>query len=310
MKNQDLVVVLVTSYNHEKYISETIDSIINQTYKNIKIVIVDDFSKDNSRNIIKEYARKYPNKIYYIFNEINMHVNRSFNRGLEFIKENFNPKYLASIASDDVFELDKIALQIEFLKQHHFLDAVSGAGIYINDHSELLNKIPLIDLFDKDLYTKDDCQAYKENTYKYGFGGPLMQSILFNFKSIYNVKFDLTSVSDDYSFFIRYFSEGYNIGYINNSIWKYRIHAKNTHKTMDYTFVTLDIINRFIPKKYKKQAFFNNYFMHSVYQFFYYKNRTEGLRYFIFAITYINIDSMQYFSKKFFKGFKWIWKNR
>lgn len=310
MENKDLVAVLVTSYNHEKYLPETIESIINQTYENIKLIIVDDNSQDNSRELIKNYKKQYPDKIDYIFNEINMHVNRSFNRGIDYIKEKYNPKYLATCASDDVFELDKIEKQMVFLQNYNYLDAVASAGRYIDTDSKLLENIPLAEVFDKDLYRKEDCERYKENTFKFGFAGPLMQSILFKFHTISDVKFSVDSISDDYCFFIRYFVKGYSIGFIKQNLWRYRIHAKNSHKTMDYTYVVVDVIQRFVPKKYKNIALFNHFFMTGVYQFFYHKNRAQGIRYFVFTMTYLNIDSLKYFSKKLTKGIKWIIKNR
>jgi len=199
---------------------------------------------------------------------------------------------------------------MKFLQEHTHLDAVASGGRYIDKKSNLKDAIPLAEIFNKDLYTNDDCVKYKENTFKYGFGGPLMQSILFKFDTIYNIKFAVGSVSDDYCFLVRYLSKDYRIGYINKSLWKYRIHSNNTHKTTDYTYVVLDVIHRFIPQRYKKTAFFNQIFMNAVYQFFYHKNRVQGIRYFIFAMTYLNIDSIKYFSKKALKGFQWIWKNR
>ena len=56
--------IIVPIYNGEKYLRECIDSILNQTYKNIEVVLVDDGSKDSSLTIVKEYAEKNPNVIY------------------------------------------------------------------------------------------------------------------------------------------------------------------------------------------------------------------------------------------------------
>lgn len=55
-----LVSIIVTSYNYDKYISETLNSLINQTYKNIEIIVMDDGSSDNSINIIKNYQKQDP----------------------------------------------------------------------------------------------------------------------------------------------------------------------------------------------------------------------------------------------------------
>ena len=55
--------VLITTFNSEKYIKETINSVLNQSYKNFKIIIVDDCSTDKTFEICKKYREKYKNKI-------------------------------------------------------------------------------------------------------------------------------------------------------------------------------------------------------------------------------------------------------
>ena len=63
--NDKKVAVIMSTYNGEKFVSEQLDSILNQTYSNIEIVVRDDGSKDNTVNIIKEYQKKYNNiKLY------------------------------------------------------------------------------------------------------------------------------------------------------------------------------------------------------------------------------------------------------
>lgn len=66
-----MVSIVVTAYNLEKYIAQCLDSILNQTYKNIEVIVVEDQSKDNTLNIIKEYANK-DNRIKLIQNEVNV----------------------------------------------------------------------------------------------------------------------------------------------------------------------------------------------------------------------------------------------
>lgn len=80
-KNQ-LVSVIVPLYNTERYIEQTIQSILNQTYTNVEIIIIDDDSTDNSASIVKEITNIHPNKIHYIHQQ-NQGVSVARNTGIE-----------------------------------------------------------------------------------------------------------------------------------------------------------------------------------------------------------------------------------
>ena len=71
--NKDLVSIAMATYNGEKYLKEQLDSLINQSYKSIEIVIVDDCSKDNTIGLIKQYQEKF-NFIRLFINEKNILV--------------------------------------------------------------------------------------------------------------------------------------------------------------------------------------------------------------------------------------------
>ena len=70
---QETIDVLLATYNGEKYIKEQIDSILNQSYKNIRLIISDDCSKDKTQEILKEYEKK-DNRIELHIQEKNLGV--------------------------------------------------------------------------------------------------------------------------------------------------------------------------------------------------------------------------------------------
>lgn len=76
IEEQPLVSVILTSYNHERFIGESIKSILNQTYSNIELAIVDDCSTDNSWQIIQDYA-KQDNRIISYRTPVNFFVEPS-----------------------------------------------------------------------------------------------------------------------------------------------------------------------------------------------------------------------------------------
>jgi len=71
VKTLVLVSVVMPSYNHSKYLADTINSVLNQTFSDLELIIVDDCSKDNSREIIQTYRNK-DNRVKPIFHEKNM----------------------------------------------------------------------------------------------------------------------------------------------------------------------------------------------------------------------------------------------
>ena len=99
--NKDLISIIVPCYNVSKYVSKCLDSLINQTYKNIEIILVDDCSNDNTRDILKEYLKK-DNRIKLICNKKNSGLSFSRNVGIS----NSSGQYIGFIDSDDYVDFD------------------------------------------------------------------------------------------------------------------------------------------------------------------------------------------------------------
>jgi len=93
------VSVIVPVYNASKFLNKGIDSLINQTYKNIEIILLNDGSKDNSLDIMKDWGKKIPNKIK-IYSHENMGVGKTRNRGIEVS----TGEYITFMDADDYFE--------------------------------------------------------------------------------------------------------------------------------------------------------------------------------------------------------------
>lgn len=99
MQKQIKVSIIIPVHNVEEYLHESIGCIINQTLKEIEIILIDDGSTDQSLSIIKEYARK-DGRIRVLQNGGNLGAGESRNRGLEIA----NGEYLLFLDSDDIFE--------------------------------------------------------------------------------------------------------------------------------------------------------------------------------------------------------------
>ena len=109
---KDLVSIIIPAYNVENYIFRGIESCINQTYKDIEIIIIDDGSSDNTQNIIKEYAQK-DSRIKYLFQE-NKGVSAARNTGLDISKGD----YVIFLDSDDWLELNTVEYLLNKKKEY------------------------------------------------------------------------------------------------------------------------------------------------------------------------------------------------
>ena len=107
-----MVSIVTPAYNCEEYIGQTIDSVINQTYGDWEMLIVDDFSMDNTANIVQSYISR-DNRIKLIQLEKNFGPAEARNRA---IKE-ANGRFIAFLDSDDYWHRDKLSKQLEFMIQ-------------------------------------------------------------------------------------------------------------------------------------------------------------------------------------------------
>lgn len=97
MPNNPLVTIICLCYNQQEYVIESLDSVINQSYASIELIIVDDFSTDSSKITIENWLQKHP-EIHFITNETNLGITKSFNKALQFAKG----EYIIDLAADDV----------------------------------------------------------------------------------------------------------------------------------------------------------------------------------------------------------------
>jgi len=105
-----LVSVIIPVYNSEKYLYETLNSVLSQTYENIEVIVINDGSNDKSEKIILEFKEKYEKKLVYIYQD-NSGVSSAKNKGLSIAKG----EYIAFIDSDDLWEDTKIEKQINMI---------------------------------------------------------------------------------------------------------------------------------------------------------------------------------------------------
>ncbi|RJS48569.1 MAG: hypothetical protein CIT03_07695 [Methanobacterium sp.] len=121
--------VLLPSYNHEKYLEEAINSVINQTEEDWELIIIDDASQDNSPLILDKFQKD--DRIHIKRHDKNRGIASTLNQALKCSKGDF----VAFIASDDVWHPRKLEEQLEILKKDDE-QIVWSEGLILNDKSE------------------------------------------------------------------------------------------------------------------------------------------------------------------------------
>ena len=120
--------VCIPSYNHEKYIYHTIESVLNQSFQDFEIIISDDNSSDNTLEIAKSFK---DSRIKIIENKENNGPSINANIAIE----NSCGEFIASIASDDMMHQDRLKKTFEFLSLNKDVDAVFTWVKTINENN-------------------------------------------------------------------------------------------------------------------------------------------------------------------------------
>ena len=138
--------VFLPVYNGDKYLRETVESVLSQSWQDLSLIIYDDCSTDNSVEIIEEYLKKYPGKIKFYKNQKNLGVGNTL---YNCYKNNHDGDYVAMIGHDDIWEKNYLEKQIEALAQTNARAAFSHV-VYINENGKRISgSIFKHDLIDK-----------------------------------------------------------------------------------------------------------------------------------------------------------------
>lgn len=214
--NNPLVSVIMPAYNAEKYIRQSIESILNQSYKNFEFIIVDDASTDSSLNILKEF-RKKDKRIILIRNMRNLGVTKSLNNALK----SAHGKYIIRMDADDWAYPERFALQVDIM-EHHPDVVVSGSYIEICDKNLKTKYIRK--------YKLDDA-SIRKHLFRYSpFAHPAtiwITKILK--KQLYN---ETITTCQDYELYFRIGKIGKFMN-LDKPLLKLRMHNKSVSATMN-----------------------------------------------------------------------------
>lgn len=121
--------IIMGIYNCDKYLRESIDSILNQTYKEWELIICDDASADNTYEIAKEYEEKYPHKILVLRNEVNKGLNYTLNKCFKYA----TGEYIARQDGDDISFQTRLKKEVDFLEKNKEYALVTSSMITFDE---------------------------------------------------------------------------------------------------------------------------------------------------------------------------------
>ena len=136
MSDQPLVSVVIPCYNHEQFVQDCIQSVIDQTYQNIELIIIDDGSSDRSVEKIQEMVDSCKERFTHF--EFRHRPNKGLSATLNESLEWCQGEYYCPFASDDIMIKNKILLQLEYLRNHDQCAGVFGAFEVIDQNSQVL----------------------------------------------------------------------------------------------------------------------------------------------------------------------------
>lgn len=143
----NLVSIITPTYNASRFIEETIKSVINQTYSEWEMIIIDDCSSDNTIELVSKYCL-LDNRIKLYQLETNSGAAIARNLGIR----NSKGRFIAFLDSDDLWDLNKLEKQLSFMQENKFgfsftgYRVISESGVYLNKDVKVPDKINYNDL--------------------------------------------------------------------------------------------------------------------------------------------------------------------
>ena len=214
MKKVPLVSVIMPVYNSEKYLSEVIESILKQTFRNFEFLIFDDGSTDGSRAII-ELNAKQDTRIIPYYSDVNRGYVVHLNRGIELSKGEF----IARMDSDDISMPNRFQKQLDFLLAYVDIELVGSSTIIINENGKEVGV---------DHKFTESRNLYWECFFKAPFTHP---SVMIKKKILNSVgKYNESKIpSEDYDLWTRIVRVGKTAN-LKEPLLFYRTHAKSISK--------------------------------------------------------------------------------
>ena len=228
------VSVVMPVYNGEKYIRQSIDSILHQTFKDFELLIINDGSIDNTRIIIDSYAVVDPR--VKVFHRKHEGVSAASNFGLE----TAIGEYIARLDSDDIATPERLEVQVKYLDEHPDIDLV---GSYFRAFYEDGREIDVVIST-----SNEELQKILPQMNQLGHSTIIMRRCIIEKVGMYDTSFAL---AEDYEYYLRII-EKCKVANIPQFLMRYRIHSGQSTSRAEETRQSADRARRMARERRKK----------------------------------------------------------
>lgn len=250
MSKQDnaVISIIIPVYNAERYIAECVDSVCNQSYPYIEVILVDDGSTDSSRYICDQYAEN--NKKIKVVHKTNGGVSSARNIGIE----TASGDYLMFVDSDDSIEPNAVAILMDVISNANDIDFIVSSyfDIYSNNEKEVKRIV--------DHYTEireSELKSFYANNYML-FATPWSKLYVSKIVSDNGLRFDETvKYGEDMIFNMQYLNYTKHIVLLSSPIYNYKLLATGSSQTKyfpnmaDYRIKTFEAIKKLVLSNYE-----------------------------------------------------------
>ncbi|CAB3290095.1 Glyco_trans_2-like domain-containing protein [Methanocaldococcus lauensis] len=245
--------IIMSAYNEpEKYLRESIESILNQTFKDFEfIIILDNPNNVKAERIIKEYQKK-DKRIVFIKNEKNLGLAGSLNNGLDIAKG----KYIARMDADDIALPERLEKQYKYMENNKNIDLLFSWVYFIDENGNILKEF------------KPSKEKIK-NLSKYFFKEHLLvhPTLMAKSEILKKNKYDENQKrSQDFELWMRLITKGYKFDIIEEFLLKYRVLKENYRsrikKQIEYSKYSLKALWKHKKYYWKNIYYWNNFLWH------------------------------------------------
>ena len=235
--NIPLISVIIPVYNVELYVKKAINSILNQTYSNLQIIIIDDCSTDRTYEIVQNIS-KLDSRVLILRNKINSKIVKTLNYGLEYARG----EYIARMDGDDICSADRIEKQYSFLINNPEYSLVGNHVYTINENDEKIGHVK----FPTDFLTI-------KKTIK--LTSPVLHIWLAKSEVYKKLKgYREIPGAEDYDFLLRMLSEGFK--FINLDSYEYSVRVRNGNTTSTIGFQQR-LMSNYVLELFEERKKFN-----------------------------------------------------